>query len=43
MRQPNVRCICQSDRHQFVSPSAGCQIPVNGARLMGALQLNFWR
>ena len=42
-RRPNVRCICQSDRHQVVSPSAGYQIQANAARSRGALQLNFMR
>jgi len=40
---PNVRCNCQSDRHQVVRPSTLYQIRVTGARLAGALQVNFMR
>ena len=29
-RPPNVRCTCQSGRHQVVCPSAACQIPTSG-------------
>ena len=40
---PNVRCTCQSGRHQVVCRPAACEIQIAGARLAGALQVNFMR
>jgi len=37
---PNVRCTCQSGRHQVVCPWIAYQFPTSAARFAGALQVN---
>jgi len=37
---PNVRCTCQSGRHQVVRRLPTYHIQLNAARVTGALQVN---